>query len=287
MINPLFIAMQTIPEDSTQHSGFIAMIEALSFTIDRISCEVSVTLLYVPRNRKFLLFFRCSCLFVYYLRIQIACKCMGGGEAHATALSIFNILSSYSWDAKLVLSLAAFALNYGEFWLLSQIYSSNQLAKSLAIIKQVPVLLEHAVQLKPRFDAISNLIRSMVDLTRCIIEFKELPSIYINQDVPTLSTATAHIPAAVYWTIRSIVACGTQITSLTSIGHEYIWLPFEEINYKLFKLILIFFVLTYGEWISGTRFPLQMRHGNYPLWLTRSTAFSTIWRSNLLFATNI
>ncbi|KAJ9683316.1 hypothetical protein PVL29_019065 [Vitis rotundifolia] len=165
-------------EDRTQHAGFIAMIEALSFTIDRISCE-------------------------------IACKCSGGGDAHATTLSIFNMLASYSWNAKLVLTLAAFALNYGEFWLLAQIYSSNQLAKSMAILKQVPILLEHSASLKPRFDALNNLIRAMMDLTRCIIEFR------------TLSTAMAHIPTAVYWTIRSIVACASQITSLTSMGHEY------------------------------------------------------------------
>ncbi|RVW20647.1 Protein SIEVE ELEMENT OCCLUSION B [Vitis vinifera] len=128
--------------------------------------------------------------------VTIACKCSGGGDAHATTLSIFNMLASYSWDAKLVLTLAAFALNYGEFWLLAQIYSSNQLAKSVAILKQVPILLEHSALLKPRFDALNNLIRAMMDVTRCIIEFKELPPM-------------------------SIVACATQIASLTSMGHEY------------------------------------------------------------------
>ena len=156
------------------------------------------------------------------LCIQIACKCSAGGDAHATTLSIFNMLASYSWDAKLVLTLAAFALNYGEFWLLAQIYSSNQLAKSMAILKQVPILLEHSALLKPRFDALNNLIRAIMDVTRCIIEFKELPPMYITQDVPALSTAMAHIPTAVYWTIRSIVACATQIASLTSMGHEYV-----------------------------------------------------------------
>lgn len=154
--------------------------------------------------------------------IQIACKCSGGGDAHATTLSIFNMLASYPWEAKLVLTLAAFGLNYGEFWLLAQIYTSNQLAKSMAILKQVPVLLEHSALLKPRFEAINHLIRAMMDVTDCIIEFKELPPLYINQDVAALSTAMAHIPTAVYWTIRSIVACATQIASLTSMGQEYV-----------------------------------------------------------------
>ncbi|CBI34825.3 unnamed protein product, partial [Vitis vinifera] len=192
-VDPLISAAQTrieTSDDRTNQASFIALLEALSFTIDRISCE-------------------------------IAYKSLGGGDAHAMTLSIFNLLTSYSWEAKLVLTLSAFAVNYGEFWLLAQISSSNQLAKSMAILKQVPTILEHSGQLKPRFDALNNLIRAMVAITRCIIEFKELPSMYISQDVPALATAMKHIPTAVYWTIRSVVACATQITTFTSMGHEY------------------------------------------------------------------
>ena len=172
--------------------------------------------------------------------IQIAYKSLGGGDAHATTLSIFNLLSNYSWDAKLVLTLAAFAANYGEFWLLAQIYTTNQLAKSMAILKQLPVILEHSGPLKPRFEALNNLIKAMMDVTRCIIEFKELPPMYISQDVPALATAMTHIPTAVYWTIRSVVACATQITSLTSMGHEYVILSIiadRKLNYTTCHLI--------------------------------------------------
>ncbi|XP_044465651.1 protein SIEVE ELEMENT OCCLUSION B isoform X2 [Mangifera indica] len=176
-------------EDKTQQAGLIAMVDAISYTIDRISCE-------------------------------IAYKALGGSDAHATTVSLFNLLATYSWDAKLVLTLAAFALNYGEFWLLAQIYSTNQLAKSMAILKQLPSIMEHTGQLKSRFDALNNLIKAMMDVTKCVIQFKELPSAYIQPDVAAFSTAMAHIPIAVYWTIRSVVACATQITMLTSLGHE-------------------------------------------------------------------
>ncbi|XVF16297.1 hypothetical protein REPUB_Repub10bG0019100 [Reevesia pubescens] len=177
-------------EEKAQQANFVAMLEALTYTIDRIACELSY-------------------------------KALGGSDAHATTTAIFNLLSSYTWDAKLVLSLSAFALNYGEFWLLAQIYSTNQLAKSMAILRQLPWIMEHTAPLKHRFDALNNLIRTMMDVTRCVVEFKELPSMYITQDVPTLATAMTHIPTAVYWTIRSMVACATQITNLTSMGHEY------------------------------------------------------------------
>ena len=160
------------------------------------------------------------------LCIQIAYRSSSGSDAHATTLSIFNLVSSYSWDAKLVLTLSAFAVNYGEFWLLAQIYPTNQLAKSMATLKQLPVIMEHSGPLKPRFNALNNLIKAMMDNTRCIVEFKELPPKYISQDLPALAKAMTHIPTAVYWTIRSVLACATQISTLTSMGLEYAILSF-------------------------------------------------------------
>nr|DAD34397.1 TPA_asm: hypothetical protein HUJ06_005037 [Nelumbo nucifera] len=134
--------------DKTHHLGFAGMLEALAYTIHKISCELSY-------------------------------KCSGGTDAHATALAIFSTLASYSWDAKVVLSLAAFAVNYGEFWLVAQLYPTNPLAKSIALLKQLPDILEHSELLKPRFEGLRNLINAMLDLTKCLIEFKELPTQYI------------------------------------------------------------------------------------------------------------
>ncbi|KAF6176950.1 hypothetical protein GIB67_027750 [Kingdonia uniflora] len=177
-------------DDKAHHVDFIIMLEALAYTIHKISCEIS-------------------------------CKCSGGGDAHATTLGLFNILSSYSWDAKVVLALAAFGVNYGEFWLVAELYPTNHLAKSVALLKQLPDILEHSETLKPRFEALKNLIKAMLDVTKCIIEFKELPPQYISSETPVMSMALAHIPAAVYWTIRSIVACSSQIIGLIGLGNEY------------------------------------------------------------------
>jgi hypothetical protein len=152
-------------------------------------------------------------------------------------VAICNLLSSYSWDAKVVLALAAFAVNYGEFWLVAQLYSSNPLAKGLAILKQLPEILEYTDTLKPKFEALTNLIKAMLDVTKCIVEFKELPSQYITPDTSELVTANAHIPIAVYWTIRSIVACASQIMGLIGMGHEYV----------TFFLLLLLFVFE-SEW---------------------------------------
>ncbi|GMP29474.1 hypothetical protein CsSME_00004563 [Camellia sinensis var. sinensis] len=149
-------------------------------------------------------------------------------DGHQITISLFTVLSNYSWDAKLVLALAAYASNFGAFWLLAQMYTSNQLTKSMALLKRLPVTVEHSGPVKSRFDALNTLITAMLDLTRCIVALKDLPSSYVTQEVPALSAVIATIPTAVYWTVRGIVACATQITSLTSLtsltsmGYEFI-----------------------------------------------------------------
>lgn len=144
----------------------------------------------------------------------------GGRDAHATTVHVFHQLSTYTWDTKVVLAMAAFAVGYGEFWLTAQLHSVNPLAKSVALLKQLPDILEHTDALKPRFDAVNNLIQAMLNVTKCIIEFKELPPEYISPDSPDISMAMAHIPTAVYWVIRSIIACSSQIIGLIGLGHE-------------------------------------------------------------------
>nr|GMD63515.1 protein SIEVE ELEMENT OCCLUSION B-like [Ipomoea batatas] len=135
-------------------------------------------------------------------------------------MAILNMLSNYQWDAKVVLSLAAFAVTYGEFWLVAQLFASHPLAKSVGILKQLPDIVEHSAALKSLFDAINNLIMAVMDVTRRIMEFKKLPAQYISEDQPPLSVAKTHIPTAVYWTIKSIVACAAQLTSLLGMNYE-------------------------------------------------------------------
>lgn len=130
------------------------------------------------------------------------------------------MLSSYQWDTKLVLTLASFSIIYGEFWLVAQKFATHPLAKMVALLKQLPDIIEHAAALKSRFDAINNLLKAILDITKCIIEFKRLPSQYISEDQPSMSVAFAYFPTAVYWTIKSIVACASQLTSLLGMSNE-------------------------------------------------------------------
>ncbi|KAI3731435.1 hypothetical protein L1987_62623 [Smallanthus sonchifolius] len=177
--------------ESVIYSDVNEMLEVMALTINKVSCEIS-------------------------------CKCIGGGDAHTTTTGIFNMLSNYGWDAKAVITLAAFAVNYGEFWLVAQLHTANPLAKSLAHLKQLPDLLERGESLKPRFNAVTSLIKAMLDVTHCIIKFKDLPEQYLSPDTPELVAATTHIPIAVYWIIRSIVSCASILINLIGMGHEHV-----------------------------------------------------------------
>ncbi|KAK7359042.1 hypothetical protein VNO77_00987 [Canavalia gladiata] len=190
-------------KDSTHLSDLADMLDISYHTINKISCE-------------------------------ICCKCLGGGDAHSTTMGILGMLSSYSWDAKVVIALAAFATNFGEFWLLAQLYATNRLAKSVAMLKHMNETLEHVDDLGPKFETVSNLLKAMLDVTNCIVQFHDL-------DTPQMLTATTLIPGAAYWTIRSVVSCASHILGITSLGQGYMTLTIEswELSSLAYKLVNI------------------------------------------------
>ncbi|KAJ0007688.1 hypothetical protein Pint_28818 [Pistacia integerrima] len=154
---------------------------------------------------------------------NISLKFSGGEDEHATTLEILNILKSYEWDAKVVLALAAFGFNYGEFLVVAQPYSTNPLVKSVPLIKQFPETQEPVDTFTPKFEAVSNLIKSTLNVIKCIVELTDFASKNISNEKPeTMVAATSQIPEAVYWTIRSILACASQILGLTGMGYEKI-----------------------------------------------------------------
>ncbi|CAK9143950.1 unnamed protein product [Ilex paraguariensis] len=149
---------------------------------------------------------------IHTVSIELSRK-YSGADTHEMPMAILKMLSSYSWAAKMVISLAAFAINQGEFWLIGQLYGTDPLAKSLAGLKQLPEIIERHNSQKSGLDAMTNLIKVMVDVTKSMIDFEELPSQYLSPDQPPLSIAMAYFPTAVYLTIQSMMACATQITS--------------------------------------------------------------------------
>ena len=136
------------------------------------------------------------------------CKAGPSDEiAHETTLSILEKLSSYSWDAKAVLTLASFALEYGEFCVLAEIKPSNQLVNSVRTLKREPV---HATLKKHQqaFVDLNKVIRATLEVIKCIFELVKLS----DYDTEVLK----QIEVDVYWAIITIVASTTQLSCIFS-----------------------------------------------------------------------
>ncbi|XP_010550172.2 PREDICTED: protein SIEVE ELEMENT OCCLUSION A [Tarenaya hassleriana] len=167
---------------------------------------------------------------------EIECKCMHGGESqglmssgfhldsrHTAAFSVLSLISKYRWDAKAVLVLAALAVKYGVFLLLAETYATNQLTKSLAMIKQIPGISSQETSFNKRLEKSRVLMQDMVDLTTTIIKIYELPPHYITE------AFTGHVPIAVYWIVRSVLLCTSQISCVSGFRQDQV-MSFMEVS---------------------------------------------------------
>ncbi|GMY34745.1 protein sieve element occlusion b [Fagus crenata] len=149
------------------------------------------------------------------LSIEIASKDSGVEIPCKTTMSVLKRLSSYSWNAKAVLTLAAFALDYGEFWLLNQFNPSDKLGKSVRVLQGVPTILKLENKWIPKQIAeLDKLIKATLEVIECIFKLEKLFKDGDAKDVPALSTHMGDIPIYVYRSITTIVACSTQLFGL-------------------------------------------------------------------------
>ncbi|XP_021818481.1 protein SIEVE ELEMENT OCCLUSION B-like [Prunus avium] len=150
-------------------------------------------------------------------------KWLSGEDPNKTTMDILDIVQHHDWDEKVVLVLGAFAVKDGEFWLVAQLYTTNPLAKAIGQLKQVQEILERAgTTLKPKFDSYNNLVRAIINVTKCVVQLYDLQrDPHVTTEHESAAT-TAHIPTAVYWTIRSIVVAASQLVGITGMGPEYL-----------------------------------------------------------------
>ncbi|KAL1563077.1 protein SIEVE ELEMENT OCCLUSION B-like isoform X1 [Salvia divinorum] len=165
------------------------------------------------------------------ISIELSCKCSGGGDNHTLAVEILNALSSYTWEAKAVVVLASFAVSYGQFWLVANHFTTEPLAKSLAVLKLVPEIVD---TMKSRLETINSLVKVSLELTSYVGEFRRLPSKYISNEAKPMVAGASHVPVAVYWIVRSLIACASQILGLTQIpsSHGETW-ELSSLTHKL------------------------------------------------------
>ncbi|XP_039155960.1 uncharacterized protein LOC120287279 [Eucalyptus grandis] len=166
---------------------------------------------------------------------QITCKARNN-DVYQTMASLFNMLSSFSWDAKAVLTLLALSVYYAEHWRLAQIEESDDLLSLTAMLRG-----SHAIgkssdtQRIKAFVALNNLIKLALEFTKCAVEF-----VSYSKDFGEIS-ASVDISGHFYYIIVIILGCSVQFSGLISMSNEFLgqdlWTFLERVTtkYESFK----------------------------------------------------
>lgn len=146
----------------------------------------------------------------------MACKPLGEETAKTTTMSILAKLSKHSWHVKALLTLAAFAVDYGDFWFLAQLYQSDESAKSVGILKGMPNIYKESWFQKHSGEIaeLNKLINATLDFIGHILELEDLAVKHPEVDLPEPSEALHYIPLYVYYAIETVAACTTQMCCL-------------------------------------------------------------------------
>ncbi|KAK7333824.1 hypothetical protein VNO80_30603 [Phaseolus coccineus] len=144
-------------------------------------------------------------------RIAYLMICTPGGEypVHCTTMLILEQLKHYSWDAKVLIVQAAFALEYGKFlYLLPLIAPCQQFESSFADLHGLLMVPQNTKQLIH----FNGVVKKVMKVVECITQWKKLNSEgHDLRDVPTLPETLQEIPVLVYWTIFTFVTSTAEI----------------------------------------------------------------------------
>ncbi|KAI5397354.1 hypothetical protein KIW84_063245, partial [Lathyrus oleraceus] len=146
-----------------------------------------------------------------HISSQMMTTLPGEHHAHMTTMSILDQLKTHTWDGKAIFALAAFSLEYGNFWHLVQTPSGDTLGRSLAVMNKV-----HGVEKNRQAIADYNsLVKNLLYCVECITELEKLSTKgYDSKDVPALPEAMQEIPVAVYWAIITAIICANHLDLL-------------------------------------------------------------------------
>lgn len=128
--------------------------------------------------------------------------------AHQTTMWILHHLRDFSWEAKALITLAAFSLEYGAITYLNRIQSSDTLGNSLKQLSQV--------QFRKVPADITDLVTFLLDVLQDIKQWAAWSAFgYDLDDVHSLPDAMQWIPLVVYWTVATIVACTGNLVGIS------------------------------------------------------------------------
>lgn len=129
-------------------------------------------------------------------------------------MMLFETLSPFRWDAKVVLTLAAVVSIYGEFWLIMQLVHHNTLAALTAALRQMPIEIN---MLKIQFISLNLLIDTMIEAANLVLDFEGLPLQQQLLDDDTIVATKSKMYITIYWILRSSISCASQIADFRTM----------------------------------------------------------------------
>ncbi|XP_019163751.1 PREDICTED: protein SIEVE ELEMENT OCCLUSION B-like isoform X2 [Ipomoea nil] len=127
----------------------------------------------------------------FSFEISLGMMCPNNVNLHSMVIYFLRMLSTFSWESKLLIMLAAFSLNFGEF---SLVHSHKGLSGKLAILKG------HESQVLPM---VTHFMKSILHLTEHIIELAQSSS----------HNSSPIILIGCYWIVTSILTYASYFTS--------------------------------------------------------------------------
>lgn len=144
-------------------------------------------------------------------------KCFVDSDLHTKTMLLLNMLENFTWDAKVVLILAALATSCGECWLIKQMYPCNHFAASSGLHKQYPSDLNILrIQLK----SLKMLVNTMVEMAKCVIKFENLPMKELHLDNEAMALTKTQIYIATYRIFRGSIEFSAQTTDYIAMNQE-------------------------------------------------------------------
>nr|GMC46305.1 protein SIEVE ELEMENT OCCLUSION B-like [Ipomoea batatas] len=147
---------------------------------------------------------------IQQLSCQVGSEWSGDVGLYVMTINLLRMLSTYEWEAKAVMLLAAFAKNHGDQCIFT--HQSRRLAKKVWLLKQSTAPHPNDTTTfddDDRQRTIVGSINSILNLTKRMLELKQLPPEFIP-----LSLDTDILSSTVYHITQAVLVCASLLKSL-------------------------------------------------------------------------
>ncbi|KAJ1685294.1 hypothetical protein LUZ63_016684 [Rhynchospora breviuscula] len=140
---------------------------------------------------------------IHKISCEVSSNCSEIQGLEQRILRLLKSLEKFNWDAKIAITLAGFATNYAEFFLIDEVYTKNTTAISLLQLKRLG-----QKDIGNNGDTVKELVTKMTCIAKNILTLK----IIQDNHPSTISIDITDFQSASYWIIYAILLCSLEIS---------------------------------------------------------------------------